>query len=121
MRNIIIVDDSELFRESLVDILQSRFSDLQITELESDAEVFCTLELIQPDLIFMDVNFSSVNGLEITKHIKNLHPDQQIIILTSFNIPEYKTAAFNCGADHFLSKETAPEDIVSLVRDILYA
>ena len=52
----------------------------------------------------MDIKLPGQNGLEVTRRIKVLHPDMQVVMLTSYDFPEYREAARACGAYNFLSK-----------------
>jgi DNA-binding NarL/FixJ family response regulator len=57
-----------------------------------------------PDLIFMDIHLGEKNGIELTKKIKATHPKIHVVILTFYDIPEYREAALQCGSDRFLLK-----------------
>jgi DNA-binding NarL/FixJ family response regulator len=60
------------------------------------------------------------SGLEITKKIKADYPNITIIILTSYDLPEYREAAQQYQANHFLSKgTTTKENILALVKSVL--
>jgi DNA-binding NarL/FixJ family response regulator len=61
----------------------------------------------RPTFIFMDIRLGDDNGLELTKEIKQLYPEVIISILTSYDFPEYRDAAFKNGADFFLIKGSA--------------
>ncbi len=67
----------------------------------------------------MDIELPGKNGLEVTTTIKAAHPDMTIIILTNYNLPEYREIARQSGADHFLSKDTSMEDLLKTVHLIL--
>jgi DNA-binding NarL/FixJ family response regulator len=67
----------------------------------------------------MDIKLPGANGLEITRKIKEGYSTIQVIILTSYDFPEYREAAVKYGADHFLSKESSSrEDLLALVESI---
>jgi DNA-binding NarL/FixJ family response regulator len=73
-----------------------------------------------PDLIFVDIRLPGESGLEFTRKIKSTHPNIPVIILTSYDLPEYREAAREYQADHFLSKgTTTKENIWALVTSIL--
>jgi len=68
----------------------------------------------------MDIKLPGESGLELTKKIKDQYPNIPIIILTSYDLPEYREAASHYRANHFLSKGSATkEGILSLVESIL--
>jgi len=101
---ILIVDDNGPFREVLKESLQMSFPTVAIDEVADGAEVLREVDAFFPDLIFMDIKLPGENGLELTKKIKATHPNITILVLTSYDIPEYREAAFQCGADRFLAK-----------------
>jgi DNA-binding NarL/FixJ family response regulator len=68
----------------------------------------------------MDIGLPGQNGLELTRKIKTLYPDIIIIILTSFDAPEYRDAATRFHADHFFVKDSiANGEVNLLVKSIL--
>ena len=80
------------------------FPTLAIDEVADGGEVLRRVDDFLPDLIFIDIKLPGENGLELTKKIKATHPNITIFILTSYDIPEYREAAFQYGADRFLAK-----------------
>ncbi|RPJ11392.1 MAG: response regulator [Deltaproteobacteria bacterium] len=59
-----------------------------------------------PDLIFLDIRLPDANGLELTRLIKGLNTDVEVVILTSYDQLEYRDAAFQNRADHYASKDS---------------
>jgi len=116
----LIVEDSTFFRQLLKETLLSRFPKMDITEAGSAEEALGKIQISSPDLIFMDIKLPGESGLELTKKIKDQHPDIPIVILTSYDLPEYREAASQYKANHFLSKgSTTKEKILTLVKSIL--
>jgi len=90
-----------------------------VEEAEDGEEALQKLEGLLPHLVFMDIKLPGANGLEITRKIKERYSTIQVIILTSYDFLEYREAAAQYGADHFLSKESSSrEDILALVDSI---
>jgi len=120
MFNAMLVEDNILFRESLRDSLRLRFPSIEIAEAGNGAEALEKIDSLSPNLIFMDIQLPGQNGLELTEKIKKLHPDIVIIIITNYDIPEYREAAARFKADYFFSKDSITlEDIVTLVKPML--
>jgi DNA-binding NarL/FixJ family response regulator len=116
----LIVEDSIFFRQLLKETLLSRFPEMDIAEAASAEEASGRMETFTPDLIFMDVRLPGESGIDLAGKIRIQHPDIPIIILTSYDLPEYREAAKKCQAHHFLSKgETTKENILTLVQSIL--
>jgi DNA-binding NarL/FixJ family response regulator len=116
---VMLVEDDGGFRRSLADLLTSRFPDILLDEAANGAEAMEKVERFLPCLIFMDIKLPDRNGLEITKQIKALHPGMRVIILTSYDFPEYREAAQASGAYWFLSKgSSTAEEIQNLVEGL---
>jgi len=116
----LLVEDSMGFRTTLHALLHERFPGIEILEAGTSDEALAVTVSCRPDLVFMDVKLPGENGLELTRKIKDADAAIRVIILTSFDLPEYREAAFDNGASGFLCKETAtPGDILSLVQDAI--
>ena len=116
----LIVEDSAFYRQLLKEALNSRFPSMEILEATAGEELLKKIEAHPPDLVFMDIKLPGESGLDLTKKIKTQHPHIVVIILTAYDIPEYREAAFQSNANHFLSKGSATkEDILTLVNSIL--
>jgi DNA-binding NarL/FixJ family response regulator len=119
MFQMLIVDDNAPFRQSLREMLREQFSTMGVEEAEDGEDALNKIETISPHLVFMDIKLPGQNGLKVTREIKARHPRVRVIILTSYDLPEYREAAENCGADYFLSKgSSSREEIITLVDSI---
>ncbi|MGD0624549.1 MAG: response regulator transcription factor [Thermodesulfobacteriota bacterium] len=115
-----MVEDNAPFRQTLFDILSSQFPSMVIEEAADGEEAFQKIESVLPNLIFMDIKLPGENGLQLTQRIKAKHPGVIIIILTSYDLPEYREAAYQYGANYFIVKGSSTnEEILALVRSIL--
>jgi CheY-like chemotaxis protein len=94
-----LVEDNPSFRQILNDNLQDLFPSMEIIEAGDGVEAFQKIDFHPPDLIFMDVRLPGENGLELTRKIKADHPGIIVIILTSYESPEYREAAKRNKAD----------------------
>ena len=115
----LIVEDSPIFRRTLKWALCSRFPHMVVDEATDGAEALQKIDALQPNLIFMDIRLPGESGLELTKRIKKDYPKMTIIILTNYDMPEYRQAAYEYGADYFLTKDTSIRDkFLALVESI---
>jgi DNA-binding NarL/FixJ family response regulator len=120
VRRVLIVEDSTIFRTLLKETLQSRFPSMEILEAGDGEEAMKKISFHLPDLIFMDIKLPGENGLDLTTKIKASHPDVIVIVLTSYDTPEYREAAVKAKADHFLAKgSSTKESILRLVESVL--
>ena len=120
MFRMMLVEDNVIFRESLRDSLRLKFPSMEIAEADNSVEALAKIASFSPNLIFMDIRLPGQNGLALTEMIKKLYPGIIIIILTSYDIPEYREAAARFKADYFFSKDSmTSEEVITLVKSIL--
>jgi DNA-binding NarL/FixJ family response regulator len=92
---------------------------MEIFEAGDGEEAMHKINSDLPDLIFMDIKLPGENGLELTAKIKAKYPDVIVIILTSYDTPEYREAAVQAKANYFLAKgSSSKEGILKLVESI---
>ena len=120
MHKILIVEDNDNFRLTLKSLLDARFPSMTFEEATEGSEALEKVSTFEPDLIFMDIKLPGENGLELTQRIRHANSKVKIIILTSYDLPEYREAAREGGASHFVSKGSSKaEEILALVETIL--
>ncbi len=106
MKRILIVEDNAFFLQFLKENLHSRFPSIDILEAANGEEALQKIKTLPPDAIFIDLRLPGENGLDLTKKIKAQYPDIIVVILTNYDLPEYREAAYQCGANHFLPKDS---------------
>ena len=118
--NILIVDDNSLVRETTRSYLESKFPALEVNEAVDGDDAFNQIRERLPDLIMMDIRLHGENGLKLTRKIKELYPQIVVVIFTSYDLPEYRKAAFENGAAFFLSKSSLHnKKLIGVINTIL--
>ena len=116
----LIVEDNLLFRQTILDILSAQFPSMVLEEAVDGKTALERIDDALPDLIFMDIKMPGENGLHLTEHIKRRHPEVVVVILTSYDWPEYRDAAYKFGANYFIMKgSSSNKEIVELIESIL--
>jgi DNA-binding NarL/FixJ family response regulator len=106
LKRILLVEDNAFFLQFLKETLRFRLPSADIREAANGEEALQEIKALPPDAIFMDLRLPGANGLELTRKIKAQYPDIVVVILTNYDLPEYREAAYQSGADHFLLKES---------------
>jgi DNA-binding NarL/FixJ family response regulator len=120
MYKTLIVEDHPGFRHSLNSMLSSNFPLMDIVEASSGKDALKRLDTFEPDLVFMDINLQDNNGINLTKSIKLDHAHTTVIVMTLHDFPEYRQAALNAGASHFIAKDSFSEErVLSLVKTVM--
>jgi len=119
MLNVLIVEDNRIFREAFKKGLLDYFPSMVIEEATNGEEALQKIKESLPDLIFMDIRLPGINGLQLTQKVKKDFPDITIAILTDYDLPEYRQAAVQYGADRFYVKNSLKwDELEALVQSI---
>ncbi len=121
MFSALLVEDNLLFRRTLKDTLLSWFPAIEVREAENGEQAMASVREGRPDLIFMDIQLPGENGLILTRRLKRAHPEIVIVILTSYDLPEYRQAAADHQANYFLTKDRPASEIRIIMNDVMAA
>jgi two-component system, response regulator YesN len=119
MLRALLVEDNRIYREAFKENLCQQFPAVLIDEAENGDEAIQKVHADPPQLIFMDIRLPVMNGLQLTQEIKNEFPNIRIVILTGYDLPEYRQAAVQYGADGFFVKGSLKWDEVAALIDSL--
>lgn len=118
MIKILIADDQELIRQSLLIILDN-MPDFHVTDTAADGqEVIRCVKREKPDVILMDIRMPKMDGVICTQIIKENYPDIKIIILTTFDDDEYVFNALKFGASGYLLKGISMKELSDAIRKV---
>ncbi len=111
--NILVIDDDETIRESLMILLSSRG---HVVELATDGdEGLKKFHDCRPDLVMSDVRMNNLSGIEVLKAIKREDVNTPVIIMTAFGDMDSVIEAMKYGAFDYLEKPFATSDVESLI------
>lgn len=118
MIKVLIADDQELIRQSLLIILGNE-KDMEVTDTVSNGtEVIRSVRKNRPDVILMDIRMPEMDGVVCTQIIKENYPDIKIIILTTFDDDEYVFNALKNGASGYLLKGVSLKELAEAIRKV---
>lgn len=118
-RRILIADDHELLRRGVRSMLENE-ADFQVCGEATDGidAVEKSIKL-KPDLVILDVNMPSLNGLAAVRQILRARPETKVLIFTVHDSGQTAQESFHAGAHGFLSKGRAGRDLIAAVRSVL--
>ena len=120
MIKILIADDQELIRQSLMIILNSE-NNFEVTDaVANGVEVIRSVRKEKPDVILMDIRMPEMDGVVCTQIIKETSPDIKIIILTTFDDDEYVFNALKYGASGYLLKGISMKELTEAIHKVYH-
>lgn len=112
----LIVDDHQIVRRGLKEVLEDEFSGLETGEADNSR---AALELITTqdwDIVLLDINIPGRNGLEVLSEIKRLRPRTPVLVVSAYPEEEFAIRSLKLGASGYLNKSSASDEVVAAAR-----
>ncbi|MBA2175554.1 response regulator transcription factor [Halobacillus locisalis] len=113
---IVLIDDHKLFREGVKRILDFESSFEVVAEGDDGTSAVHLIEQYMPDVVLMDINMPSMNGVEATAEVTKKFPDMKVIILSIHDDENYVTHALKTGAQGYLLKEMDSDALIEAIK-----
>jgi two-component system response regulator NreC len=115
---VLVADDHTILRQGIKALLDNQAGIEVIGEAKDGREALTLIERLLPDVILMDIAMPGLNGLEATRRIKKKFPGIKVLVLTMYTNEEYVFQILNAGANGYLVKETAFQDLISAIKAV---
>jgi DNA-binding NarL/FixJ family response regulator len=114
---VLIADDHTIVVEGLASLLKS---DFEVVGVVRDGQLLVeAARRLRPDVIVTDISMPGLSGLDVLPRLKAERIDSKVVILTMHDDAELATRALRGGASAFLLKESAGEELVSAIHQVL--
>jgi two-component system, NarL family, response regulator DevR len=115
---VFLLDDHELVRRGVRDLLESEGDIKVVGEASTEAEAIGRVHALDPDVAILDVRLGEGNGVGACREIRSLHPRTACLMLTSFADDEALFQAIMAGASGYVLKQIRSGDLVDAVRRV---
>jgi DNA-binding NarL/FixJ family response regulator len=113
-----IVDDHQLAREGLRDMLADAVDIEVVGEAANGREALLLCSRLHPDLVLMDVRMPEMDGLAATREIKQRYPETSVMMVTMHENPDYLLEALKAGAAGYVLKDAPRDEVITAVRRV---
>ena len=118
-RRIVLVDDHEIVRTGMKQLLALE-PDLEVSgEAATSADVLTLLRQIPCDLLLLDVALPDRNGVDTLKLVRGAYPDLPVLVISTYPEEQYAINLLRAGANGYIRKDAAGQDIVQAIRVVL--
>ena len=119
MLRVIIADDHPVVLKGLKEILLESFENMTIDEAARGYDLINKVQISDYDLVLLDISLPDINGLEVLREIKKRKPKVAVLIVSMYPEDQYAARAMKAGAQGYLTKRSASDELVMAVRKIL--
>lgn len=118
MVKVFLVDDHEVVRRGLIDLLGADDELDVVGEAGSAAEAMARIPAVEPDVAVLDVRLPDGNGIELCRDLLSLLPDLRCLMLTSFTSDEAMLDAILAGASGYVIKDIKGMELAAAIKDV---
>ena len=118
MIRVLLADDHSIVRAGLSRIVEESDEMSVVAEASDGREAIAKAREQRPDVAVIDISMPGLDGLETISHLLSLYPDLPILVLTMHEEEQYLVRAFEAGAMGYLTKRSAPEQLVSAIGKV---
>jgi len=115
---VLLADDHAIVRAGIRQFLESATDIEVVAEAEDGEQARSLIQTEHPDVAVLDIQMPKATGIEVTRWVKANAQGVGILILTAFNDDPYVMAVLQAGANGYVLKTAAPDDIIQAVRDV---
>jgi NarL family two-component system response regulator LiaR len=115
---ILLAEDHALVRQGTRELLEQQDDLIVVAEASDGSEAVQLALQERPDVVIMDFAMPKLNGIEATRHIKAVHPQIAILVLTAYDSEQYVFAFLEAGAAGYLLKDVSVEKLVEAIRAV---
>ena len=119
MIGVFIADDHPVVRQGIRQIVAATDDIAVVDEATTGHETLQRLADSACDLVLLDLSLPDIDGLDLLKQLKREHPQRPILILTMHSEDQFALRALKAGASGYLTKESAPAELVGAVRKVV--
>jgi two-component system invasion response regulator UvrY len=119
MPSILIVDDHEVVRRGLKQVLAEGLPSARFGEAGSSEAAEAELARREWDLLLLDVNLPGRGGLELLEDVRRLHPRLPVLVVSAYAEEEFAVRCIRLGAAGYVTKNSASDELVAAARKVL--
>jgi len=118
MIRVLIADDHAVVREGLKRIVAQNADMSVVGEAGTGHEVLAFVQIRECDLVLLDLSMPGKDGLDTLKELRAMKPHLPVLILSVYPEDQYAVRLLRAGASGYLTKESAPEELVAAIRKV---
>ncbi len=118
MIKVLITDDHPIVRIGIKQILEDDKSIGLVHEAGNGKELFEKMRMQRYNVILLDISLPGRSGLDLIGQIKKIQPDIAVLILSIYTEEMYAMTALKYGASGYLTKTSAPEELISAIHKV---
>lgn len=119
MPDFLVIDDHPVVRRGIREILEEMEGKVSVDEAGTAAGGLKKVQTRKYDMVLLDIKLPDRSGLDTLENIRHLKPDLPVLIISVYPEEQYAVRALKTGASGYLTKESAPDELIHAVHTIM--
>ena len=115
---LLLADDHAVVRGGLRMLLENEADLVIVGEADSGQQALELASQLSPDVVIMDITLPDMSGIEVTRRLKQAHPQIAVVALTIHEDQQYFFEMLQVGASAYVPKRAAPDDLITAIRAV---
>ena len=115
---IVLADDHALAREGMRFLFDKNEGMTIVAEAVDGVETLAAVKRLEPDVLVLDVRMPKLNGIEVTRRLKDRSTRTRILIVSAYDLDDYVLAVMEAGADGYMMKTASPDQLLDAVERV---
>jgi len=116
---VLIVDDHAVVRQGIKQIISDMDSPVEVGEAGNGSDAVRMLRDGAWDMVLLDINLPGKSGIEVLKQIKGEWKKLPVLMLSMYSEDQYAMRAIRSGASGYMTKETAPDELLNAINKVM--
>lgn len=113
---VLVVDDQQLIRDEIASMLDVQEGIMVVGGAKNGQDAIEQAASLKPDIVLMDIHIPIMDGIVATEKLRNLLPDSQVVMLTTFDDESYTIRSLQAGACGYLLKDIPVHELAQAVK-----
>lgn len=119
MIKVFLADDHSIVRAGLRRLIEESGDMEVVAEADDGRSALREIEKTPPDVAVIDISMPGLDGLEVISRLRDRFPQLPVLVLTMHEEGQYVVRAFEAGARGYITKQSAPEQLVNAIRKVI--
>lgn len=115
---VLLADDHAVVRAGIRQFLEHAADIRVVAEADDGAQAQALIAETKPDVAVLDIQMPQLTGIQVTRWLREEHPEVGVLVLTAYDDDPYVMAVLEAGAHGYVLKTAAPAEIIQAVRDV---
>jgi len=116
---VLVIDKNTIYSKMVKNIIVDKYAFIDVQVVKSAQEAILKAKLLRPEIVIMSIHTPGMKGLKLIQRLRSLLSEAVVVVLSIYDMAEYKNSSLASGANYFFGKDAAVEELLNIVGNTL--